>query len=441
MAWPILFNSLTNPQGLVDFDNQFNAVTATLSIPSIASGTNAISLTPVTNVGALQNYQELCGARFRAAGSSSGPVTAQINGLGFLPVFKADGVTQCSTGDLISGFQYTIHYSAALNAGLGGFFLESPSVQVPVNPWFTPGGRITCVASAPVLTASQGNTGNLYYAPYVHPFVPIFNGSNFQMYQFTSSLADTVGLSMTLGSLINVGQVADVFVFLNAGVPTMALKLWTNPTTRALGLAIFGGLITNGGASTFGVSFGGGTISIPVNQATWLGSIACNNGINGNVSFVFGGAASGGIASQHYIYNYYNQVLFVSQVQDTGVQYTYSSSTVRNARASSGNVHNILQGASEKAATFVYNSREIYANAASAAGITGIGFNSNTTMAVGKQSNNVVATTNMINQGNSILTIGWTGLQFATALEGSDGVNNNGFDGGGLNNFVAQFWA
>ena len=238
MSWPHqAYNTLSGPtQPLLDFDDTFNAMTAGMAIPCNASGTNTISLLPLANMGALQAYVELAGAKFRAVANSTGPVTAQINGLGFLPVYKSDGVTQINVSDILLGQLYAIWYSAALNSGLGGFFLQSMPVSAGIGTAVTiPQGRLTAQISTPVNFTSNSGIGGFYYAPYWGAFCPIYNGSTLQMYQFTSSLSDTVGLALSMGGSANfpVGNVFDVFMILISGAPTLATVQWTNTTTRA----------------------------------------------------------------------------------------------------------------------------------------------------------------------------------------------------------------
>lgn len=440
MAWPVLFNSLTNPQPLQDFDSNFNAVTAATTNPCVASGTNSISLTPVTNVGALQAYQELCGARFRAVGNSNGPVAAQINGLGFLPVYKADGLTQANIGDIIAGQQYVLHYSAGLQGGLGGFFLESPTVQPIGSGWFSPGGRLTFTAGVPVNTATVAGPSTLYYSPYAHPFVPIYNGATLQMYQFTSSLTDINGLSFSFATpaIWPASTTYDIFVTAVGSAPVLVTgPAWTNSTTRALALANFGGFPTNAGSATFQRSAGSGSLVIPANQATFLGSMSIG-GVAGQSLWQFGGAASGGIQAALWLCNYYNKVLFNTVVADTGAGYTYSGG-VRMARGSNTNAIYFIQSDSERAASFQYGARTNTAAVSGTFCAVGLGFNSNTGMNEMRLSTTVsavVVTAHATVPG----AFAGTGQQICYALEQADGTNLGSFDQNSLNTLAGQIW-
>jgi hypothetical protein len=253
-------------------------------------------------------------------------------------------VTQANIGDLVSGQEYVLIYSATLAGGFPGFFLEQPAVGGgSTGLGGTPGGRLTLTNSSPVMPASVNGTSIVYYAPYVNQFIPIWNGSTLQQYSFCSSLADQVGLGVDTTSSGNfpAGVAFDVFITLVGGVPVMAFVAWTNPVLRASPIAIFGGMLTNG--TTVSMRTGPSTvISVTSNQGTFVGTVIMNGGGNGLMSFVYGTAASGGGAASFGICNYYNKVLHNTIVIDNGSPYTYSTATARQARASAGNqIHSI----------------------------------------------------------------------------------------------------
>jgi hypothetical protein len=432
------FGLATSPEPMSALDALANGIAAGTSVPCSATGTNGISLTPLSGFPALTSYTELVGFRFVAVGNSTGAVTAQYNGLGFLPVYHADGVTQANVADLVSGQQYIVTFHQALNGALGGFFLESPSLPVVTQPWSTPGGRLTLVSATPVLFSSQTTIQGIFYAPYRHPFAPIYNGSSIQMYQFTSSLADQVGLGLSLGGSANFpsGANFDIFIFLVGATPTLGAVQWTNPTTRALSLSVFGGFLTNAGVATM-LTGPSTSQSVPINQGTFLGTFNCS--ANGQTEWVFGAAASGGSAARFRLCNYYNKVLFTTSVVDNGASYTYTSATARQARASSGNQITYVQSDSEAAMLFSYTTVETLAGIVNATALVGLGVNATNTFAtfVGQNNN---AAVNLAGWNHVTLPLSQTGLGFVAALEGSDGANANTFDTSSVNRLSASLW-
>jgi hypothetical protein len=432
MTWPTTFGTLLGgDQPLSLFDGMFNQTAAMIQIPCSASGNNAVSLTPLINCPALTAYNELGGYRFRANGNSSAAVTAQFNGLGFLPVYHADGVTQANIGDLVSGQEYVLIYSATLAGGFPGFFLEQPAVGGgSTGLGGTPGGRLTLQSATPVMTSNAGTAQTIYYAPYVNQFVPIWNGSTLQQYNFCSSLSDQVGLSLPMAGSANwpISNNFDVFVTLNGGVPILATVQWTTPgpsppPARATALAIFGGMLTNATTATMRIN-ATTTISVPANQGTFLGTFATTSSITGQSYFTFGGAGSGGVAAFFGICNYYNKVLFNTIVADNGAPYTYTTAAARQARGSAGNQLSYIQSDSETAATFYYNTsvRGVLTNSLMITGIglTSTGFNAYSIYQAYAAASNQTMTT--------VFQLASTGLTTVYPLEQGDAVSANTFN-------------
>jgi hypothetical protein len=433
------YGTATSPEPMSFLDDTFNGIAAGTSIPCTTSGGNAINLTPLAGFPALTSYTELMGFRFVASFTSTGVVTAQYNGLGFFPVYHADGTTQFNVADIVAGQQYIFTFHQALNGGLGGFFGESPSLPTAAATWFTPGGRLTQQSAVPVNFAS-GVSGILYYAPYVHPFVPIYNGAGVQMYQITSSLSDQVGLTLNLAGSASWpnNNAFDVFVTLVSGVPTLATVQWTSLSARALALSVFAGFLTNSGTVTMRTA-PGTTVSVVANQGTFLGSFTTVGGSPGNIVWTFPGANQAGSFN---ICNYYNPVLFTGQCQDTNAAYTYTSTTVRQARASVTNQISLLQCSSERACRFTYLANIATVNAVNATGVTGIGINNTTAFAPGaiSQFADPAGVSQLLSRATSVLDISFTGFETASANEGSDGTNANTFNQGQINTLSFAAW-
>ena len=93
-----------------------------------ATGTNVISLTPVSTAPKPKRYNSHDIYVARAAGSSSGVVTATVvpeNGtLATLKVYKTNGAAQATTGDVVADSLYLFIYAEHLDGGAGGFVLK-----------------------------------------------------------------------------------------------------------------------------------------------------------------------------------------------------------------------------------------------------------------------------------------------------------------------------
>lgn len=132
MAWPTTFTSLGGGnQPLSLLDGMFQQVAAMVAIPCTATGTNSITLAPIGNAPSSSNlgsYSNFNTFSFLASATTTGPVSAQFGSLASLPVYRSDGTTQATTGDLVSGRPYMLMYAAGLNAGGGGFYLLRPAL-------------------------------------------------------------------------------------------------------------------------------------------------------------------------------------------------------------------------------------------------------------------------------------------------------------------------
>jgi len=293
-------------------------------------------------------------------------------------------------------------------------------------------GRLTLQSGVPVMTASQSAQTTLYYAPYIGSLISIYNGTNLQAYQFTSSASDTVGLSIALGSNWAANSVYDVFVALNSSTPTLCTVVWTSTTARATSLAIYNGILTNSAQVTCRYS-NSATLTVPANQATYVGSVY-TNGSTGTIDYTFGGAASGGTAATFGVWNYYNRVSVQTSVKDSGSTYTYSSATVRQARASAGNQVTFLTGVAEDAVQSSYTSG--VATSSNLNSFTNFGIGLDTTSAFTNVYSNCNSNSNAVQRCQTTNT---TTLQPAigqhvlSANEGGDGGNTNTLDNYSLN--------
>lgn len=96
--------------------------------PCNASGTNVITLAPLTASPLIEKYTDFEIYGFTAAATSTGTVTATVTPksgtLATLKVYKTDGAAQATTGDIVSGSFYWLVYVDSLDSGAGGFVLK-----------------------------------------------------------------------------------------------------------------------------------------------------------------------------------------------------------------------------------------------------------------------------------------------------------------------------
>lgn len=130
MALPVTFANLSGGNQLLSLlDTQFAAVAALGAIPCACSGTNTLTLTPLTNTPTISSYVDLQPSFvFVASQTSTAAVTANINLVGARNVYKWNGSQACASGDIIAGNIYRLTPLAALNGGLGGFVCDAIGV-------------------------------------------------------------------------------------------------------------------------------------------------------------------------------------------------------------------------------------------------------------------------------------------------------------------------
>lgn len=118
MALPFTFASL--PTGNVpaaDLDQNFAALGALTIIPCTASGTNTITLTPISNTPTVSGYVPFQQFAFFAAATSTGAVTVNVNGIGAIPL-NVIGGAQAGSGQVQSGLLYVIALNSNATAAL-----------------------------------------------------------------------------------------------------------------------------------------------------------------------------------------------------------------------------------------------------------------------------------------------------------------------------------
>lgn len=165
-------------------DDNFNALGAMTIIPCTASGTNAISLTPLANTTAPAAYANYQMFGFVAANTSTGALTAAFLALGARNVYLANGTTQAGSGDIVAGVFYIVAFNSVLNGGAGGFEIMSPATNL------TPGVASpvqTLVGDHTVVAAERGtefrmNSGVLHTLS-LPSGAAAGNGFNIEVYQ------------------------------------------------------------------------------------------------------------------------------------------------------------------------------------------------------------------------------------------------------------------
>jgi hypothetical protein len=187
----------------------------------------------------------------------------------------------------------------------------------------------------------------VYYTPYLHDTVPVWNGSTFIPTRF-AELSQTTADSTKSPAAVTTNSNYDVFVWNDAGTLRATRgPAWSSATSRGTGagttqLTRVRGIYTNTVAITNGPGAGYGT---------YVGTIRSNG--SSQIDYILGGSASGGTEAVLNVWNMFNRVDALATVTDSGTSYTYSTATVRSMRASATNRVSFVTGLAEDASSVV----------------------------------------------------------------------------------------
>lgn len=202
--------------------------------------------------------------------------------------------------------------------------------------------RIGLVSGAPYGQGSAQTT--LYLIPCNGNIISLYSGGTWVEYSFTES---SLSLPATTATMY------DVFIYNNAGTPTMEFLVWTNDTTRATALTRQDGVLVKSGDPT--------------------------RRYGGSFRTMTSGETSGGGTIQG-VFNYYNRVRKRSQLPFYGASWTYSSFNTWRAVNGLTTFHQSVMGVEEAC---IKMSTVVGAKTAttSSAALFGIGNNVMTTLA------------------------------------------------------------
>lgn len=259
--------------------------------------------------------------------------------------------------------------------------------------------RLTLTTAVPVTTADVTGAGTIFCAPYKGNRIALYDGS--AVWNIYASAEFSLALTLTSG------KPYDVFCYDNSGVPTLEVLVWTNDTTRATALTTQNGVLVKTGATT----------------RRYLGTI-----------YASGANTTEDSEAKRYVWNYYNRVSRSMKVVESTDTWTYTTATLRQARASAANQLDFVRGVAEDVVCAQVVSTASNSGAANTAQlVVGIGIDSTTTNSatVIAPSNNSVADVPVLPNASYIgipaagrHTIPW--LEYSTASGTTTWYGDNG---------------
>jgi hypothetical protein len=201
-----------------------------------------------------------------------------------------------------------------------------------------PGGRLTGISGSPVTASDTLTINTLYYTPYVHDLLPLWDGSRWNLHQFSE-------ISLSLAGIASFPF--DIFVYNNSGTLTLEMAAWTSAIARATAITVQDGRYCKSGDKT----------------RLYLGTIE-----------PVGTGATEDSAARRFIWNMYNRVSKHMKAVDTTNSWTYTTATYRSANGSTANRVQFVRGLDEDSMEAEVHGYADNASIVSAA--TGIGLDS-----------------------------------------------------------------
>ena len=206
--------SITNGAGSISISGTGGTVTSVaLSLPGIFS----VSGSPVTGSGTLTATLATQSANTIFAGPTSGGAAAptfRAQVVADLPAYTGHTAADVALDDELPGYDT----SAAANRK---FAIQRVGGILPAPP----GGRLTATSGVPVTTGDVGGATTLYYTPYLHNRIDLWDGTRWVTVTFSET-------SMALGTMTS-GGVYDVFAYLSSGALALEKLAWSSATARA----------------------------------------------------------------------------------------------------------------------------------------------------------------------------------------------------------------
>lgn len=183
-------------------------------------------------------------------------------------------------------------------------------------------GRLTLESGVAISTTDQVDKTTLYFTPYMGDKLAIFNGTVWNTFTFAE-------MNLNI-SAFTASKPYDIFVYDNAGTPTLEGLVWTNGTTRATALALQNGIYCKTGALT----------------RRYLGTI-----------YMDAASKCQNTVTKRYVWNYCNRRIQKLEIRET-TSHTYTTASWRAwNNTTAGSMVEVIIGVSEDVIPIVVMSR------------------------------------------------------------------------------------
>lgn len=178
-----------------------------------------------------------------------------------------------------------------------------------------PGGRLTLTSGTPITTSDVTAATSVYYTPYIHDRIMLWNSTAWQYYTFTEK-------TLALGTITS-ALPYDVFGYLSGGALALEKLAWKNGTTRATAITLQDGRYCKSGDKT----------------RLYLGTFYTTSTTTTEDS-----------VTKRFVFNMYNRVPR-NMVKTETSTWSYTTDTTRQANGASANKVEFIVGLSEDVIT------------------------------------------------------------------------------------------
>lgn len=201
-----------------------------------------------------------------------------------------------------------------------------------------PQGRLTLASATPYMDASQGAKTTHFFTPILGNNTVYHDGTRLLLTTFTE-LSQAGSDTTKSPAAIAASKLYDIFQWMDSSTlratrgPAYTTSRGTGAGTSELTFNTTYGLWFNTNAITNGPAAGRGL---------YVGTIGTNG--SAQYEYIVGAGSSGGTAGSLLVWNLFNRRWESTTVTDNGANYNYSSTTIRQARASAGNQVSFIIG-------------------------------------------------------------------------------------------------
>jgi hypothetical protein len=193
------------------------------------------------------------------------------------------------------------------------------------------------------MTSDVSNSTSIYYTPYIHDKVPIYDGANWTMTTFTE-LTNTTTDNTKNPAAVGADSNYDLFVWNDAGTIRLGRgPAWSSATARGTGagtteLERVNGIWVNKIAITNGPA---------AQRGTYVGTVRSDG--SSTIDWELGGTADGGDPIFLNVWNMYNRVFVRGESCDSTNSWTYGTAAWRSTNNSASNRASFVRGMNEDA--------------------------------------------------------------------------------------------